>query len=75
MKIGDLVIIREDNLPPNEWRIGRIVNVHLGADNRARVVDLMTERGQVTRPVVKLVLLPPCDKQNSESQPSDDSTS
>ncbi|XP_017473122.1 PREDICTED: uncharacterized protein LOC108364071 [Rhagoletis zephyria] len=75
MKIGDLVIIKEDNLPPNEWRLGRVVNVHLGADNRARVVDLMTERGQVTRPVVKLVLLPPCDQQHSESQPSNDSTS
>ncbi|XP_036321200.1 uncharacterized protein LOC118735507 [Rhagoletis pomonella] len=59
MEIGDLVVIREDNLAPNEWRLGRVINLHPGSDNRVRVVDITTEKGQVTRPLAKLILLPP----------------
>ncbi|XP_036322184.1 uncharacterized protein LOC118736204 [Rhagoletis pomonella] len=66
IKPGDLVVIKEDNLAPTEWRLGRVVNVHPGADSRVRVVDILTEKGQVTRPLVKLVLLPPCSDGNSE---------
>ncbi|XP_017463709.1 PREDICTED: uncharacterized protein LOC108357125, partial [Rhagoletis zephyria] len=46
MKVGDLVVIREDNLPPHEWRLGRVVNLHPGSDNRVRVVDIITEKGK-----------------------------
>ncbi|XP_017485290.1 PREDICTED: uncharacterized protein LOC108373859 [Rhagoletis zephyria] len=66
MKTGDLVVIREDNLPPTEWRLGRVVNLHPGTDGRVRVVDILTEKGQVTRPLVKLLLLPPYNDGNSE---------
>lgn len=58
LKIGDLVVIREDNLPTNEWRMGRVVKAHLGKDNHVRVVELKTARGLLTRTIVKLVLLP-----------------
>ncbi|XP_037827795.1 uncharacterized protein LOC119615891 [Lucilia sericata] len=56
--IGDLVIIRQENLPPNQWRLGRVENVVRGKDQRVRVADIRTANGIVTRPIVKLVLLP-----------------
>ncbi|XP_065355901.1 uncharacterized protein LOC135950281 [Calliphora vicina] len=58
IEIGDMVVIREDNLPTNEWRLGRVQKVHIGKDGHVRVVELKTARGLVTRPVVKLVVLP-----------------
>ena len=39
VQLNDLVVIKEENLPPNSWRLGRIINMHLGRDNRVRVVD------------------------------------
>ncbi|XP_065094195.1 uncharacterized protein LOC135714754, partial [Ochlerotatus camptorhynchus] len=32
VEIGKLVVIKEDNLPPMRWKMGRIVAVHPGAD-------------------------------------------
>ncbi|XP_075150510.1 uncharacterized protein LOC142224614 [Haematobia irritans] len=53
-----LVVIREENLPPNTWRLGRIIKVHPGNDGCIRVADIRTERGVITRPITKLVVLP-----------------
>ncbi|XP_065372164.1 uncharacterized protein LOC135964036 [Calliphora vicina] len=58
LEVGDMVVIREDNLPPNEWRLGRVHKLHIGKDGHTRVVELKTVRGIITRPVVKLVALP-----------------
>lgn len=56
--VGDIVVIRQENLPPTEWRLGRIVKVYLGSDGRVRVADLRTQKGLITRPISKLVILP-----------------
>ncbi|XP_065365492.1 uncharacterized protein LOC135958516 [Calliphora vicina] len=58
LKVGDLVVIRQDNLPPNEWRLGRIEKTHVGQDSKVRSADVRTASGIFTRPIVKLVLLP-----------------
>ncbi|XP_065370999.1 uncharacterized protein LOC135963153 [Calliphora vicina] len=58
MQIGDMVVIREDNLPTNEWRLGRVDKLNIGKDGHVRVVELRTARGSIVRPVVKLVVLP-----------------
>jgi len=58
MRVGDLVVMKDDNLPSNEWRLGRIDSVFPGADGNVRVVDIRTTRGIVKRPVTKVVLLP-----------------
>ena len=44
IEINDLVVVRDENLPPNRWRLGRVTQIHPGRDNRVRVVDLQTER-------------------------------
>ncbi|KAH8334979.1 hypothetical protein KR074_000187, partial [Drosophila pseudoananassae] len=56
--VGDMVIIKEDNLPSNEWRLGRVDAVYPGSDGHVRVIDIRTARGLVKRPVAKVVLLP-----------------
>lgn len=54
---NSLVVIKEENLPPNCWRLGRITKVYHGTDNRVRVADILTQRGTITRPISKLVVL------------------
>lgn len=56
--VDDLVVIMDDSLPPVEWSLGRITEVHHGGDNHVRVVDIRTQNGSVSRPISKVVLLP-----------------
>lgn len=58
LKIGDFVVIIDDLLPPNEWRLGRIEKVHPGIDQQIRVVDVRTATGISKRPITKLCYLP-----------------
>jgi hypothetical protein len=39
--IGALVVLIEDNLPPLQWRLGRVVHVHPGSDGVVRVVSVI----------------------------------
>lgn len=57
VRVDDLLLIRDPNLPPLEWRLGRVIEVCPGPDGVVRVVRLHTNHGVVTRPVVKLVPL------------------
>ncbi|XP_075160296.1 uncharacterized protein LOC142233297 [Haematobia irritans] len=58
LKIGDMVVLRQEPGAPNEWRLGRVTKVYSGSDGQVRVVDVKTSSGSITRPVHKLVLLP-----------------
>lgn len=55
-KIGDLVVIREDNLPPTKWKLARIQEVLPGPDNLVRSVVVRTNVGVFKRPITKLGL-------------------
>lgn len=55
---GDLVIIHEDNVPPQRWALGRVVNTIAGTDGKVRVAEVRTADGILKRPVVKLAALP-----------------
>ncbi|XP_075162899.1 uncharacterized protein LOC142235534 [Haematobia irritans] len=33
IKIGTMVVVREDNLPPTDWRLGRVSKLYYGKDN------------------------------------------
>ncbi|XP_075163827.1 uncharacterized protein LOC142236490 [Haematobia irritans] len=54
VKINQFVVIKDDQLPPCEWRLGRICKVHKGNDGYVRVVDIQTSSGIVTRDITKL---------------------
>lgn len=57
--IGDLVLIKEADLPPARWLLGRVMVKHPGADNLTRVVSLRTKNNVlIKRPTSKLCVLP-----------------
>ncbi|XP_072932995.1 uncharacterized protein [Epargyreus clarus] len=57
-KIGDLVLLKEENLPSLKWKLGRILELLPGKDGITRVVKLKTTSGIFIRPVVKICRLP-----------------
>ena len=56
--INSVVLIKHDNLPPLQWRLGRVVELHPGADGVIRVATVKTESGILRRPISKLCPLP-----------------
>ncbi|XP_033229243.1 uncharacterized protein LOC117180826 [Belonocnema kinseyi] len=58
IKVGTLVLIQEDNLPPLKWSIGRLIDVQPGAYVVIRVVTLRTSTGDYKRCVKRLCPLP-----------------
>ena len=57
LKKDDLVVLKEENLPPTKWVLGRVENLHYGQDGFCRVVNVKTQTGTYVRPISKLVLL------------------
>lgn len=67
-KIGDLVLIKDDNVPPTKWSLARVVDTYPGTDNLVRVVKLKIPNGEIKRPITKICLLPTNDThKDSES--------
>jgi hypothetical protein len=57
--VGELVLIKDDNLPPLKWAMGRVVAIHEGRDEKVRVVVLKTASNQEKkRPITKICRLP-----------------
>lgn len=56
--VDDIVLLKEENLPPSRWIMGRIIDVFPGKDGIIRVVKVKTTQSELIRPVVKLVKLP-----------------
>ncbi|XP_013185504.2 uncharacterized protein LOC106131061 [Amyelois transitella] len=56
--IGDIVLVKEDDLPPARWLYGVITQKHPGLDNITRVVTLKCKGNIIKRPVSKLCILP-----------------
>ncbi|XP_062542019.1 uncharacterized protein LOC134210011 [Armigeres subalbatus] len=66
-EVGQLVVIHDKNQPPMRWRMGRIKQVHPGADGVVRVVTLKTSSGELRRAVETLCLLPTSETATSET--------
>lgn len=58
IKIGSLVLITDERLPPCKWPLARVTALHPGKDGLTRVVSLKTATTTLTRPVTKLSVLP-----------------
>lgn len=56
--VGELVLLKDDNTPPLEWRRGRIVELYPGSDGVVRVVAVKTPSSTLKRSITKLVRLP-----------------
>ena len=70
MQVGDVVIVKENNTPRNEWNLARIieaneddvglvrkVKVQLGQSNLGKKGERLTQPSVLERPVQKLVVL------------------
>ncbi|KAL6432033.1 hypothetical protein ACFW04_007459 [Cataglyphis niger] len=68
IRIGRLCLIRSDNTPPTRWPLARIIAIQPGEDGQVRVVTVRTATSELTRPIVKIVLLPEssCDEEENE---------
>jgi Family of unknown function (DUF5641)/Integrase zinc binding domain len=53
-----LAIIKNDNQPPSNWLLGRIMELYPGKDDIDRVVSLRTKQGTIKRPIVNVCPLP-----------------
>lgn len=58
IKEGSIVIIRDDNLPPLQWRLGRVIEEFKGSDGVIRTVRVKTANGEMIRNVKRLAPLP-----------------
>ncbi|XP_076398090.1 uncharacterized protein LOC143266577 [Megachile rotundata] len=57
IKEGTVVLLREDNIPPMQWALGRVTKVHPGSDGIVRAVTVKTATGVLDRSTKKLVPL------------------
>ncbi|XP_033313779.1 uncharacterized protein LOC117212830 [Bombus bifarius] len=65
---GTIVILREDNVPPMQWPLGRIIKVQPGADGIIRTATVRTATSTLDRSIKRMVPLP------SRSTPDDSET-
>lgn len=68
MQVGNMIVIKEDNLPTSKWALGRIVGTLAGRDGHVRVVRVRHNNTESDRPIVKLALLPISDTYNTSHQ-------
>lgn len=57
-KIGDVVLIKTDGLPPGKFSLGRVVDKHPGKDGITRVYSIKSGNSVVKRCCSKLCALP-----------------
>lgn len=60
LKVGQLVMMREDEVMPWTWTLARVLEVHQGKNEVVRAVTLRTVKGDYKRPIIKLAPIP-CD--------------
>ncbi|XP_063994316.1 uncharacterized protein LOC135171617 [Diachasmimorpha longicaudata] len=58
INIGSLVLRTDERFPPSKWPLARVTALHPDKDGLTRVATLRTAQTTLTRPIVKLVLLP-----------------
>ena len=57
VRVGDIVMVADDNVRRNQWILGRVLNVFPGSDGLVRSVEVRTRESMLRRPVTKLCLL------------------
>ncbi|XP_047527823.1 uncharacterized protein LOC125064684 [Vanessa atalanta] len=56
--VGDVVLVKEDDLPPARWLLGKVEQKHPGPDKITRVVTIRTKNSLIKRPTSKIAILP-----------------
>ena len=68
LQVNDIVLLKDENSPRNEWPLGRIQEVEQSNNGLARSVKLKTKNGVLRRPVNKVVLLLSTEEQHDGSE-------
>ena len=59
LRVGDIVLLKEEGMVPTKWPLGKIVDIHPGKDGLIRVVTVKTSTSTYRRPTTKVALLLP----------------
>ena len=51
LKLGSVILMKEDNTPKIKWPLGRVIELHPGRDELVRSVTLKTAKGVVKRSI------------------------
>ncbi|KOC63587.1 hypothetical protein WH47_03089 [Habropoda laboriosa] len=70
IKEGTIVLLKEDNVPPNQWPLGRVIKIHPGSDGMVRAVTIKTSTNEFDRNVKKLVPLPNQSQDDKPQHPA-----
>ena len=66
LRIGDLVLIADDNVPRNQWPLGRVAGVFPGNDGLVRSVEVKGKGSFFKRPVTKICFLEAADDEEGQ---------
>lgn len=58
IKLGTLVLLKDDNLPSLQWKLARVIEAIKGKDGLVRVVKVKTPTGETLRAISKICPLP-----------------
>ncbi|XP_073944911.1 uncharacterized protein [Choristoneura fumiferana] len=58
LTLGEMVLVKDDRLPPNQWLLGRVTRLYPGTDGITRVADILTVSGTLRRAFNRLCPLP-----------------
>ncbi|CAL8070399.1 unnamed protein product [Orchesella dallaii] len=54
LKVGDVVLVGQDNIKRIDWPLATIVQLFPGKDGKVRVVKVKTEKGDLLRPIQRI---------------------
>ncbi|XP_030757297.1 uncharacterized protein LOC115883123 [Sitophilus oryzae] len=58
LEVNQVVLVKEDNVPPMKWLLARIIETMPGSDGKVCVAKIKTKDGEFVRPITKLCPLP-----------------
>ncbi|XP_046431251.1 uncharacterized protein LOC124185009 [Neodiprion fabricii] len=64
IKIGSIVLVKNENLPTSVWPLAKVIEVHPRTDGLVRVVTVETKSFVLKCPIVKLCVLPVSSQDN-----------
>lgn len=57
LEVGDIVVLKEDNMITTQWILAKVIEVYPGKDGLVRVATVKTAKGVYKRPVSKIAVL------------------
>ncbi|XP_073789840.1 uncharacterized protein [Danio rerio] len=67
LAVGQVVLVIDPQLPRSHWPVGTVTEALPGADGRIRVVRIKVKDKTYTRPVVRLIPLPPLEDNDTST--------